>query len=170
MKEKKELEQLKQNKDVLRYIALSKYESMSVKSDGELIYETFKEIGEKTKNSQKIYVFMGSYLHDYSLYNSDTGKALTHKNLSTIKNASWIKYNNYWDLETIEIVRVARKDIAEFEKIILSYIVMTLKFHLPQENIKIFSLNYKKNIINYLQQLLKKKLLLKSKNVINYLN
>lgn len=112
---KKELEHLKQNKDVLRYIALSKYELIPVKNKDEILYITFEKFGRSTKDSPNIYVFMGSYLYDYSSDVNGSNKELKYPKISSIKNASWISYNEYWNLETLKCHQIAKKDIKAFE-------------------------------------------------------
>ena len=104
---KKELEELKQSKEVLRYIELSKNIKKQLSDDEKIIQNSFRTIATSTKNSNSIYVFMGSYVKHF---------APSADCLSPIKNAPWTDYNIYWDLETEEAIKVIKERINSFEK------------------------------------------------------
>ena len=105
----KELEELKQSKEVLRYLELIQYENEPVQTDEELALKAFDEVCSNTKDKSDIYVFMGSYQKVYG-----SGADV----LSREKNASWTDYNLYWNIETEGCIKVHKyeQSIEHFEK------------------------------------------------------
>ena len=93
-------------KEVIRYLELSNMDN-SVKSDIQLIDESFASIGYNTKDSNDIYVFMGSYIKNY----------INNTNIITSKNASWSHFNVYWNLETEEVFYIFRDMVDNFEQV-----------------------------------------------------
>lgn len=102
----REIEELKKTKEVLRYIELTKNIEKQILNEEEIIQESFKKIAT-TKDSNNIYVFMGSYIKHFAPA-ADT--------LSPIKNASWVDYNIYWNLETEQAIKIMKENINCFEK------------------------------------------------------
>lgn len=102
---RKELEKLKQTKEVMRFLELSNMDN-ELKSDNQLIDESFASIGYNTKDSNDIYVFMGSYIKDY----------VSGVNIISSKNAPWSHYNIYWNLETEEVICIFRDMVENFEQ------------------------------------------------------
>ena len=109
----KEIEELKQTKEVLRYLELITNEELALRA--------FDDICSDTKDKSDIYVFMGSY---QKIYGSGADV------LSYQKNASWINYNLYWNIETKESKKIynCNNNIELFEKrhIIIDNKVKTL--------------------------------------------
>ena len=105
----KEIEELKQTKEVLRYLELMQYENLELKTNEELALRAFDDICSDTKDKSDIYVFMGSY---QKIYGSGADV------LSYQKNASWINYNLYWNIETKESKKIynCNNNIELFEK------------------------------------------------------
>lgn len=103
---KREMKELENSKEVIRYLELLKYKTEEKQSDEEIVKEAFVPIGFNTKESNNIYVFMGSYTRNY-------GTAAN--SLSRIKNALWTDYNLYWDLETEESIEIMQDEVKNFE-------------------------------------------------------
>ncbi len=103
---KQELEKLRHTKEKIKYLSLLRYEQLPLLTDEEIICETFKKIGNKTKNSKKIYIFMGSY--GYRKYENKY-------KLSPLKDAPWTIYNIYKDLETEQEFKIFKERVANFE-------------------------------------------------------
>lgn len=122
-----------------------KYKKLQVLmlSKEELTKETFKKIGNKTNNSYKIYIFMGSY--GYSKKNNQY-------TISPLKNAPWTSYNIYKDLETEKEYKISGERVTNFEN---NYTVitprMTKYFSTKEDYIDKFyelQLEYYKHLIN----------------------
>lgn len=103
----KKISKLIEKKLALKKTVLINSEYSSVKTKKEVLTETFREYGLKTKCSKKIYVFMGSYTPE----DSPVGYRL-----SVLENPPWDYFNKYRDLETEEIIDINKKDVSGFEK------------------------------------------------------
>ena len=101
----KELEQLQKTKEVLRYLELTNLPQI-IKTEEKILIDTFAPFANNTKDSNNIYVFMGSYYK----YNDNTKEILLRK------NDSQSNYNYYWDLETEKCIHVKKEQVEEFEK------------------------------------------------------
>lgn len=105
LKINKELEELQKTKEVLRYLQLANLPQIT-KTEEKILIDAFVPIANNTKDSNNIYVFMGSYYK----YNDNTKEILLRK------NDSLSNYNYYWDLETEKCIHVPKEQVEEFEK------------------------------------------------------
>lgn len=129
---KEEIEDLKQTKEVIRYLELMKYENQEAQTDEELVQNAFKEIAPNTKDKSDIYVFMGSYKKVYG-----SGADV----LSRIKNATWTDYNTYWNIETEKCIKIynLNQNIENFEK---EHVVINNKVPLLSNSFKDYYDNF----------------------------
>lgn len=106
-KRKAKKSKLKQIKSRIKYLIMYDKENSNRTIKKETLTETFRKYGLNTKNSEKIYVFIGSYIPE----NSPVGYRL-----SILENPPWEYFNKYRNLETEEIIDIDKTDVPEFEK------------------------------------------------------
>lgn len=104
---KKEIETLKMNSVVKRYLQLSKYE-LEDKCSEDLILDSFSPIGCNTSNSNQILVYIGKYLFT----KDEFGEIFDKHNISTFSKTM----HEYRDLETTTKYHVISLDKKKFEQ------------------------------------------------------
>ena len=107
---KERLEELKKTKEVIEYLNLLNIDYTKIKTERELIENSFKNIAQFSDNPNNIYVYFGSY---YPIKNVNETPAL-------LKQEKLKKYIDYFDiyvnLETEAILYVDKNNIEEFHK------------------------------------------------------
>lgn len=108
LKYKAELEKLKEDKNVKRYLELLKFDNIDIPTERNLIedayYSELEAFGKNNKNSNFLMVFMGSYIV------KENRASITYE-----RNPD-ITYRLYKDLETDKWFNISKENVLEFEK------------------------------------------------------
>ena len=108
LKYKAELEKLKEDENVKRYLELLKFDDEDIPTERMLIdnayYSSIETFGKNNKDSNFLMIFMGSYI-----INGNRTKITYERNPN-------ITYRLYRDLETGKWFNILKNDVLEFEE------------------------------------------------------